>query len=324
MLLLILCRDNNIEKLRERIVEVIADPYFSIPSEEAKMCLQAARDMIQYFSVPNPVHHSFSAWLFSQLNAVVEAAKTKGQQQINKEKLWIGYHELTSSKLFVTKWEVFLANVSGMVPPLLYQHITDKLFEDIIKKSIELPISETSVDDVIILNDEEENAIHYVGGYVLRELKRDHSNSFILPLLEKLTDSEKRPAIDANRQWITLVDRGGLTKITDEAYQCFYDIEIAIRRFLKINNTRNMNETFSKKVIEAILSDDNLLFDWCFAAECIDQEIADQCLQKIVKKWFIIRGFSFASSLMEMYKQATKKGTDKAKPLRTKLFTDTA
>ena len=305
------------------MVEVIADPYFSIPSEEAKMCLEAARALMQYFNLPNQIHYGFSAWLFSQLNAVVEAAKGKEQQCIiNKEKLWITYHELTSSKLFMTKWEMFLANVNEMVPPLLYQHITDELFEDVIKKSIdsEAPVSdhENSMNDVITLNDEEENAIHYVGGYVIRELKKDPLNSFMLPLLEKLTDTEKHPTIDPTRQWITSVNRGGLTKITDEAYQCFYDIEITIRRFLKISNTRSMDETFSKKVNDVILNDDNLLFDWwCFAAECTDQEIADQCLQKIIKKWFVIRGFSFASSLMEMYKQATKKGTDKAKPLYT-------
>ena len=88
----------------------------------------------------------------------MEAAKTK-EHTINKEKLWISYQELTNSKLFVTKWEAFLANVSGIVPSLLYQHITDELFEDIIKESFEIsskmPISETN--DIDILNNEEEN-----------------------------------------------------------------------------------------------------------------------------------------------------------------------
>ena len=233
----------------------------------------------------------------------MEAAKTK-EHTIHKEKLWISYQELTNSKLFVTKWEAFLANVSGIVPPLLYQHITDELFEDIIKESFEIsskmPVSETN--DVDVLSNDEENAIHYVAGYVLWQLKKDYCNSLILPLLEKLTDTEKRSTVDAKQQWVTSVDRGGLTKITDEAFKCFYDIEIAIRRQFKVDNTRDMNVQFSKKVIDAVLNDENLLFDWCFAAECIDQELADQCLEKITKKWFVIRGFSFAKSLMEMYK----------------------
>ena len=186
----------------------MTDPYFALPSDEAKLCLQAARSMIQYFSQPTKVHENFSSWLLSCLGVIAETAK----HSMNKEKLWISYHELTASELFVTKWEAFLVDCSGKVPPLLYQHITDELFEDIIKKSFgtstKLPASESAAN-VETLSNEEENAIyiHYVSGYVLRELKKDHSNSSILPLIEKLTISEKRPArIDPRQQWVMSVD----------------------------------------------------------------------------------------------------------------------
>ena len=166
--------------LREKIVGVIADPYFTIPSEEAKTCLQAARVMLQFFAHPTEIHRNFSGWLFAQLFTILETAKTK-ENLISKEKLWIDYHELTSSKLFITKWKVFLAGLSEIVPPLLYQRITDELFEDIIKKSVrtlsEVLISETGDDDICTLSLEEENTIHYVGGYVLQHFKKDRCNS---------------------------------------------------------------------------------------------------------------------------------------------------
>ena len=60
-----------------------------------------------------------------------------------------------------------------------------------------------------------------------------------------------------------------------------FDIEIAMQRYLKVDNTRDMNEQFSKKVVDAILNDENLLFDWCFAVECIEEETAKQCLEII-------------------------------------------
>jgi len=149
------------------------------------------------------------------------------------------------------------------------------LFEDVIKKMFEmstkLPACASAANDEALSN-EEENAIHYVGGYVLQELKKNHSNSSILALIEKLTVTEKRATrIDPSQQWVTSVDRGGLMKITEEAFQCFCDIEIAVRRFLQVNNTRDMNEKFSKKDVHAILRDENLLFDWCFAVECIEE-----------------------------------------------------
>lgn len=55
------------------------------------------------------------------------------------------------------------------------------------------------------------------------------------------------------------------------------------------------------------------------AAEIIDEEIRDKILAKIVEKWMTIRGFSFANSIMEMYKSETKKGTKKSKGLRHRV-----
>ena len=88
-----------------------------------------------------------------------------------------------------------------------------------------------------------------------------------------------------------------------------------------------MNEGFVDKVSTAILNDEDLLFNWCLAVGLAvgsnyDNDKADRCLKQIVKKWITIRGFSFSNSLMEMYKQQSKKGTGKSKPLRSKLFTE--
>ena len=35
-----------------------------------------------------------------------------------------------------------------------------------------------------------------------------------------------------SQTWLKRVDRGGLTDVTNEAYQCFYAIEVAIRKQL--------------------------------------------------------------------------------------------
>ena len=215
---------------------VLADPYFSIPSEEASACLQAARVMVHYFSQPKEEHHEFASWLMTTLTTVVESAKSKAPgENINRETLWIKFHELTSSQDFISKWEGFIKNVNTTVPPLLYQHLTDEIFEGIIKRWV--CGSSTSRNtgpnkDTVVLSNEEENVIHYVGGYVIHELKKDKSNSNMLPLLTHLTDAEKRATIDEARQWITSINRGGLTKITDTAFRCFCDIEVSIRMLI--------------------------------------------------------------------------------------------
>ena len=171
---------------------------------------------------------------------------------------------------------------------------------------------------------EEQNAVHYVGGYVVRALKKSKGNADILPILDKLITSDGEHT-GTSQTWLKSIDRGGLTDISDEAYQCFYAIEVANRGHLQIENTREMNEGFVDKVTTSILNDEDLLFNWCLAVGLAmgcnyDNEVADRCLKQIVKKWITIRGFSFSNSLMEMYKQQSKKGTGKSKPLRSKLF----
>ena len=49
--------------------------------------------------------------------------------------------------------------------------------------------------------------------------------------------------------------------------------------------------------------------------------VQETYLNKIVEESVKIRRFNFAASMLEMYKQAAKKETEKTKSLRTKLFT---
>ena len=75
------------------------------------------------------------------------------------------------------KWETFACSLGiSTLSPLLYQHITDVLFETIIKESLSVSTSTGDTQDSG-LTFEEESAIHYVGGYVIRELKLDKANT---------------------------------------------------------------------------------------------------------------------------------------------------
>ena len=72
---------------------------------------------------------------------------------------------------------------------------------------------------------EEENAVRYVGGYILWVLKKQTLDSDVVRILDMDT-------------WVGVVDRGGLVVITEEAYQLFYVIESYIRRYLTVSNAR--------------------------------------------------------------------------------------
>jgi len=44
---------------------------------------------------------------------------------------------------------------------------------------------------------------------------------------------------------------------------------------------------------------------------------------RLVEKWITVRGHSFAANMLEMYKQANKKGTGKSKYLHSNVYSQT-
>ena len=108
----------------------------------------------------------------------------------------------------------------------MYQHIPDEAFANLIKGEYGGEQVEESInlEGNARLTYKEENVVRYVGGYVLQALKKDPSSKDILNILNKMID--RTPLHESSSQtWVNSLDRGGLTKITEEAYQLFYAIE---------------------------------------------------------------------------------------------------
>ena len=114
------------------------------------------------------------------------------------------------------------------------------------------------------LSFEEENAVHYIGGYLIRKV-RDTCNDGVKTILSDLTadGTINADTYEHGQAWINAIDRDGLVKITTEAHRCFYAIESCIRRHLNVNKITEMDSTFRSKLSDAILSDDDVLF-YCF------------------------------------------------------------
>ena len=211
--------------------------------------------------------------------------------------------------------------------PVFYQYFTDELFDNLLQKKLRavLDTKVTSVEtddlDSPDLSFEEENGVRYIGGYVVKKLKEHPDCSGFKPLLNEMIctdvlDENSPPSV----AWTNAIDRGGLVKITPEAYQLFLAIECCVRRYLTVQKASRMDESYKSYLTNMVVNDDDVLFHWCIAGFQKDEN--ERCLHHIVNKWITIRGFSFASSLMEMYKQENKKGTGKSKSLRTKLYCD--
>jgi len=141
----------------------------------------------------------------------------------------------TSSKLFRQKWETFLDHAQQLKEPLFYQHIADEVFESLVKETVVAPEAGPEDEYDEVLTYEEENAVCYVEGYVVYSLKSKEEKE-LNDILKDLTDNDPDSHAEGPAQeWISAIDRGGLTHITTDAYQFFYAVETCIRRYLKVS-----------------------------------------------------------------------------------------
>lgn len=270
-------------------------------------------------------HINFAEWLVTALQKIFE--ESKPAEKIKQEKLWSNFHEFRSSNEFTASWEKYLSQLHIDAKPMYYQHVTEEVFEALIEKQCINPKDHRETSETIKrLSFEEENAVRFVGGYViktLRDVQKLPKDKPVLDILNSLVYSKEDKHIAAgcgSQTWINSINRGGLVEITDDAYQVFLSIEYAVRQHMRIENSGDMDSTFRSRLMNMVVTNDDVQFYWCLTGD-MEEEEGDMCLEMIVSKWITIRGFSFAASIMEQYKQLNKKGTAKSKSLRTKLFT---
>ena len=77
-----------------------------------------------------------------------------------------------------------------------------------------------------------------------------------------------------------------------------------------------MDHEFRKILIEKVTANDDVQFNWTIASAAAEEDVMERLLDGIIKLYITIRGFSFTSSILEMYKKDGKKGTQKKKILR--------
>ena len=300
---------------------------FKVPSPIAIAAQETASQLLLYCgNHPYPsLFCTFSRKLISELELCFTKKKSFKRE---KEDMWGTYHQHRSSADFHQKWVQFVQQAIDKTPsPAFYQHVTHEVFKSIIK--LKYPIQESNSDvSGTHLTREEENALRYVAGHVIRKIRNnlEHSSDsskddMILCIMEMYGDEwdEERGTED----WTNAIDRGGLWHISDQAYGLFYAIEEEVRTHFKPAAASKLCEEKcqSPSVASAVLNNEDVLFHWCMLAAGTDDADANKLLKMIVELYVTIRGFSFATSCVELYKRSNKKVLQKGKGLRKELFT---
>lgn len=74
-----------------------------------------------------------------------------------------------------------------------------------------------------------------------------------------------------------------------------------------------------EEVIDFILQDNEVQLSWITLAADLSEEDSFKLSRSIVRLWVTIRGFSYASTLVEQYKKTQRCSQKKKKSLRTEL-----
>lgn len=158
-----------------------------------------------------------------------------------ENKVWQNFHQLRCTDHFKEQWEQYLENCNLCKEPIFYQHVTLKLFEEQLKEHMKREresVAVTDDDDVESLTYEEENAVRYMCGYVVRKMQ-NASNHVEVGFL--ISDQAAASKMESS-EWIKLIDRGGLVHVTDDCFQLFLSMECAVRRKLKTSSTISMHK----------------------------------------------------------------------------------
>lgn len=242
---------------------------------------------------------------------------------LRKERFWSSYQRLRTSDTFVQSWKDFIQKTVHLKAfPAFYQFVTQHIFDILIK--LEFPVnSAVSVSDsecVRPLTHQERCALRYVAGYIIRTVyEKIESGSH--PKIKEMMCFVMEFAGDGissceSEEWVDLVNRGGLWTVNNQAYDIFLIMEDLIRRHFTLASNRIEG---AATCVEAIVGNNDLLFQWCIIAAQVEEDVSKLVLQRIVSLYVTVRGFGFASSCMELYKQAQHKTMSKTRALRSEL-----
>ena len=119
------------------------------------------------------------------------------------------------------------------------------------------------------------------------------------------------------KTWINRVDRSGLFPVNNTAYLLFKQLEIEVQKNYNYNKLVASHIPTRDEIAKLIMKSTDVQFYWFLLSSDVDQEEANkELLLMIVDLWITIRGFSFAKSILEQYKQLHALNTSKPKALR--------
>ena len=323
----LLDKDYTSKLLIKSIKSVTDDEGFRVTSSEAAEAIKTAISL-EIWSTDTGNTSTFADFSMRLIESLVACFNSKAKtSKLKREHMWREYHKLRTSSIFANEWQCFLESAQLEASPTFYQYVSDELFKYLIKQRhpiYDAPGSGEECNEPIMTH-VEENALRYVIGFICRRLKEhfesssdDNKDDIIFLILSLSGDEMDEEA--GTETWTNSIDRGGLWHIKDDVYMIFSIMEQHIRKYFKTSAASELNDGVKVQIVTDLMKNEELLFEWRFITAEFDENIATTVLERMIKLYVTIRGFAFAKSCLELYKQRHNRKIQKSKPLRKELF----
>ena len=163
--------ENATDILVKSLRQVLADDSFKINSPVTIQAKKSAEMLLEWClqNASDEKLNSFSKQLLQSLKQVISSSATKSYSH-SKEKLWKGFFQLRCSQGFIKQWTDFVVVVDEPVKPVLFQHVTDVVFEMLLQNHFKVLHIGGEVSSEITAN--ESSALQYIAGYVCTHLRK--------------------------------------------------------------------------------------------------------------------------------------------------------
>ena len=183
--------------------------------------------------------------------------------------------------------------------PLLEQSVYQECFEIILREYFENctrkcgSISKPSIDSI---SSYELNVLRYACGYVAQKLLKcyekkpgDTAEQYVACLGEMAVQGEGDDFLSYTKQWMELVNRGGLFPLNDDAFRLFIEIELCVHIFLPEHmlRTQSDKDTFLQNVHDKISLDEDVQFYWTLLSQELLED-TETLLKEIIKLWVTV------------------------------------
>lgn len=267
--------------------------------------------------------HAFVARLGRNLEEILsDSLGSTMSYSKKKEKMWTQFYKYRSSEL-ISSWKAFVADMTFPAKnndPWLIQVVARSCLDKYISRKY--PVATTSPSEKKQLTSDEHNALRYSAGFVMASLAKKYDATGSSHLVRWIKDQSEVSSAPTSsfyqftKAWVEKVNRGGLFLVNDSLYDVFYSLEIHLSEYLK---TALSSQGLDKSKIVPLLCEDNeVQFLWSVLTFDLDEGSSEKVLEDVVKLWITIRGFSYASALIEEYKRITG-ALQRTKSLRKEL-----